>query len=126
MLKLGCDCYDLVLHPKFAEQLVARFDPFAVQTAMLVDGEAAVALSDQPRLLEQMLIDADTLLRATVGNARAARTVADELARQGQLASVCPDTFVEVGLQRKHIRLSDAQLMAMRPSVEAARALGIY
>ena len=124
--QIGCDCLDLVMHPAFAEQLVARFGPLAVREALLTDGVAAVAMTGEAWLRDLLFVDADALLQATVGNIRASRTVVRALAQQNELTYVSPDTFTAAGLQRREIPLTDRQLMRMRPTVESARALRIY
>ena len=122
----GLDMLWLVQHPQFATDLVATFDPTPVREAFLVNAEDAVALSGEGWLQDILMSSLDEMLEATLGTMRATKTVWKSFsATQKMLCS--PDVIVRVGLCRGDVPFDDAEIMRrMRPSVEAARALGIY
>ena len=126
-LTLGRACLNAVVqHPQFATDLVATFDPTPVREAFLVNAEDAVALSGEGWLQDILMSSLDEMLEATLGTMRATKTVWKSFsATQKMLCS--PDVIVRVGLCRGDVPFDDAEIMRrMRPSVEAARALGIY
>ena len=126
LAEAGLDMLWLVKHASFASDLIATYEAGPVRDAFLNSAADAVALVSEEWMQDLLSCSPDQLLETTLGTMRATRTVFQSFSKT-QIASCCPDTIVRVGLRREDLPFTDGYIMAyMQPSVQAARALGIY
>ena len=112
MVSLGVDAVEL-RNPTLTDQLVAAFGAKAVVEAIVVDGEAALALVDAPTR-RSLGLDTETLLQACAGDPIRALGV---LRASGSVPEVLQqihyDTLLNTGLRARSLQSAGYTLVAL-------------